>query len=358
MFRAGPATPRQKELRHCSEKPRHSRPTMNFTEYMCTSTSPKIQISTRGVGTSIAYVQKEQMPRLRDHKTVSVSSSGHCLGVSGSERAHLWQHNFCTTLGTRTSTICSSCGRVKKVHRDAKLFGLFNRVLSSEAFAEVMSDHHGERPKPASTAFSCPEAEFRLAVCVQVNSCKAPRRNGWKTRQPEDVPYGGFGPDLPCYPPMSHGSFRFAVHERRTQGSELPTGGSLGRRRQFILTRKSSSKMKTTNTFEICDSPPLYLASLKKKVHHTWHGITRPSPTRPGPAHAKARHHTLHSTAERQQKRRTAHGPQRQPQPQPQPHTTPTTTHSNPEPRRLSLFFPCRSVFVFSFCFEHLCFLF
>ena len=26
------------------------------------------------------------------------------------------------------------------------------------------------------------------------------------THQPEDVPHGGFGPDLPCYPPLSHGS--------------------------------------------------------------------------------------------------------------------------------------------------------
>ena len=37
---------------------------------------------------------------------------------------------------------------------------------------------------------------------------------GRKTHQPEGGPYGGFGPDLPCYPPLAHG------------GSDLPTGGS------------------------------------------------------------------------------------------------------------------------------------
>ena len=69
-----------------------------------------------------------------------------------------------------------------------------------------------KRPKPASAAFSCPEPEFLLAAHVPVNSCAAPRRHGRITHQPEDVWYGGwFGPDLPCYPPLSHKSLRFEV---------------------------------------------------------------------------------------------------------------------------------------------------
>ena len=50
------------------------------------------------------------------------------------------------------------------------------------------------------------------------NSCTAPRRHGSITHQPEDAPYGGFGPDLPCYPPLSHGSSKFEVDDRSTRG--------------------------------------------------------------------------------------------------------------------------------------------
>ena len=69
-----------------------------------------------------------------------------------------------------------------------------------------LSDPKSKRPKPASAAFSCLEPEFHLAVHVVVNSCTAPRRRGRTTHQSEDVPYGGFGPDLPCYPLLSHKS--------------------------------------------------------------------------------------------------------------------------------------------------------
>ena len=34
-----------------------------------------------------------------------------------------------------------------------------------------------------------------------MNSCTSQRRHGRITHQPDDAPYGGFVPDLPCYPP-------------------------------------------------------------------------------------------------------------------------------------------------------------
>ena len=52
----------------------------------------------------------------------------------------------------------------------------------------------------------------------------------WKDtthHQPEHAPFGGFGPDLPCYPPLPPGSSRFEVDDRGTHwGSEIPTSGS------------------------------------------------------------------------------------------------------------------------------------
>ena len=70
-------------------------------------------------------------------------------------------------------------------------------------------------------AISCPGPEFLLAAYVPVNSCRVPRRLGRITHQQENIPYEGFGPDLPCYPPQSHGSLRFEVDDRRAWGSEL-----------------------------------------------------------------------------------------------------------------------------------------
>ena len=84
----------------------------------------------------------------------------------------------------------------------------------------------------AAAAFSCPEPEFHLTAFVPVNSCTDLRSHGRTTHQPEDVPYGGFRPELRYYPPLSHGSSRCQVEDRRTQGrrrdpgSELPTDGS------------------------------------------------------------------------------------------------------------------------------------
>ena len=72
----------------------------------------------------------------------------------------------------------------------------------------------------ASAAISCPEPELPRAAYVPMNSCTIPRRHG-------SVPYGGFSRNLPCYPPLSHGSTRYEVDDLRFRGSELPAGGSV-----------------------------------------------------------------------------------------------------------------------------------
>ena len=59
--------------------------------------------------------------------------------------------------------------------------------------------------------------ELLLAANVPGDSCTVPRRRGSITHQPEDAPYGGFGPDLPCSP-LSDGSSRFEVDDPGTQG--------------------------------------------------------------------------------------------------------------------------------------------
>ena len=70
---------------------------------------------------------------------------------------------------------------------------------------------------------SCPTLEQETQACTgripgslcARDSCASLRRHG-KT-QPEDAPYGWFGPDLPCYPPLSHGPSRCEVDDRRTR---------------------------------------------------------------------------------------------------------------------------------------------
>ena len=58
---------------------------------------------------------------------------------------------------------------------------------------------------------------FFLAAQVPVNSNTVPRRHGRITHQPDDAPYGGRGPDLPSNPPLSHGSSKFEVDDRKTR---------------------------------------------------------------------------------------------------------------------------------------------
>ena len=86
-----------------------------------------------------------------------------------------------------------------------------------------LSSTQSKRPKPPSAAFTCPEPYFFFgAAHVPVNSCTAPRRLGKITRQPEEVPYGRFGSDPPCYPPLSHESSRTEADDRRTRGIRAP----------------------------------------------------------------------------------------------------------------------------------------
>ena len=48
MYRASSTNTTSKKLRHCSAKPSRIRPTMKFTEYVCTRTSPKIPKQSTG----------------------------------------------------------------------------------------------------------------------------------------------------------------------------------------------------------------------------------------------------------------------------------------------------------------------
>ena len=87
----------------------------------------------------------------------------------------------------------------------------------------VLLRHHTERhPRACGVTGiqetrlgrSGPEPEFLLAAFVPVKSCTAPRRRGMTIYQQEDVLYGGFGPDLPCYfLKLLHGSSRFEVDD-------------------------------------------------------------------------------------------------------------------------------------------------
>ena len=77
-----------------------------------------------------------------------------------------------------------------------------------------LSDPQSKRPRPASTVCLMPGLELLLVAHVPVSSCTVPRRHGRINHEPEDVSQGGFGQDLPHYPPMSHGSSRFEVDEK------------------------------------------------------------------------------------------------------------------------------------------------
>ena len=96
------------------------------------------------------------------------------------------------------------------------------QVFSHFCFAWSSSPPRG--PLPASPVAPPTDAEFLLATHVPANSCTSQKRHGRITHQPEDVPYGGLDPDLSCNPPLSHGSSRFDVDDRRTRGFQAPTG--------------------------------------------------------------------------------------------------------------------------------------
>ena len=76
-----------------------------------------------------------------------------------------------------------------------------------------LSDLQSKRPRPASAAFPCPEPEFLLAAHVAGNSCTTPRSHVRIIHLPEDVPYRGFDPHLPCHPPLSQVSSRLPKND-------------------------------------------------------------------------------------------------------------------------------------------------
>ena len=113
-----------------------------------------------------------------------------------------------------------SSGRRRDVHK-------CHRGLLSLWFK---SGQHCSPPKACGSqaVVRPPEQETQglkpWAADVPVSSRRVPRRHGRITQQPEDVPHGGFGPDLQCYPPRSHGSSRYEVDDRETRCFRAPRG--------------------------------------------------------------------------------------------------------------------------------------
>ena len=104
--------------------------------------------------------------------------------------------------------LCCGLSRVVAVHRTERHPGRVDHKQLS---------HTQQETQACIGRLLCPGLEFPLAAHVPGNSCTAPRRHGRITHQPEDGPHGGFGPDMPCNPPLSHGSSSFEVHDRRTR---------------------------------------------------------------------------------------------------------------------------------------------
>ena len=130
-----------------------------------------------------------------------ISSTYLCLRTTPSEPPRCLQEPGSRATCSLRSTLCQSCvllrcaqGGDHAPHHTDRHPGRVDHWR--------LSDRQSKRPRPAPAAFSCPERELMLAAHVPVNSCTAPRRHGRVTHQPDEVPYGGFGPE----------------------GSELPTG--------------------------------------------------------------------------------------------------------------------------------------
>ena len=68
--------------------------------------------------------------------------------------------------------------------------------------------------------------EFHLATYMPGIHTQPRDAMEGEAHQPKDAPYGGFGPDLPCSPPLSHVSSRFEVDDRRTRG--FPSSPEMG----------------------------------------------------------------------------------------------------------------------------------
>ena len=113
-------------------------------------------------------------------------------------------------------TVCGVGQTLESLHLCVDVLQDGSSLLPAPARHKLLADPQSKIPglhRPPSRGAG---PEFSLVAHVQVNSSTAPRRHGRIPHPPEDVPYGGFGPDLPCYPPLSHGS---------EEGSEVTTGG-------------------------------------------------------------------------------------------------------------------------------------
>ena len=111
---------------------------------------------------------------------------------------------------------------------------------------------------------------------------QSPRRHGRRTNQPDNAPYGGFDPDLPCYPPPSARSSRSEVDT--TDRRQSPAEPNMPRRSHSrTKSHKSDSCTQLTapswlslelrtarltpsymfqSSFECCDFSPLLHLSL------------------------------------------------------------------------------------------------
>ena len=90
-----------------------------------------------------------------------------------------------------------------KIIRDAYL-SVFNLTVFSVGWAVVRPQ--GKRPGLLRPRCLIAWAWIPPDNIYASDSCISPRRHGRITHQPQDVPFGGFGLDLPCKPPLSHGS--------------------------------------------------------------------------------------------------------------------------------------------------------
>ena len=75
------------------------------------------------------------------------------------------------------------------------------QCVSATAHATVPNTHHLRGP---FHSYTTSESSYTRCACTA------------------DTLHGRVGSDMPCHPPLSHGSSRFQVHGRRTRGSKSP----------------------------------------------------------------------------------------------------------------------------------------
>ena len=138
--------------------------------------------------------------------------------------------------GTRTSTPHHTHTITITTHTTTQYLTYLSRLQNQDrCLVAVVIDHESNK---LTTAICMPSQQNSLEQHSRrhqpVNSCTAPRRHGRTTHQPEDVPYGGYGPDLPCHPPLSHGSSVMEVDDRRTR--KVPSSPQVGNASLFKVT--------------------------------------------------------------------------------------------------------------------------